>query len=133
MAANRLSRNRRGRAERHRARRSGLRAEAIAAWWLRLKGYRVLERQHRLGVGEIDLVVRRGRTLVFVEVKLRAEAGAAAEAIRPQQRRRIERAARAYLGHHPSLSDLNLRFDALLLVPGRLPRHIENAWHSETR
>lgn len=133
MAANRRGQDRRGRAERHRAQRSGLRAEAIAAWWLRLKGYRVLERQHRLGVGEIDLVVRRGRTLAFVEVKRRADAQAAAEAIRPQQRRRIERAAEVYLGCHPALSALSLRFDALLLVPGRLPRHIENAWHSETR
>ncbi len=112
------------------AQRSGLRAESLAAWWLRLKGYRVLERQLRLGVGEIDLVVRRGRTLVFVEVKRRADLSEAAEAIRLQQRRRIERAAEGYLARLPDRSVLEVRFDALLLAPWRLPRHIEGAWRS---
>ncbi len=110
------------------AQRSGQRGERLAAWWLRLKGYRVLERQLRFGVGEIDLVVQRGRTLAFVEVKRRADLAAAAEAIRPQQRRRIERAAEQYLLLNPQRRTLTLRFDALLLAPGRLPRHIQSAW-----
>ncbi len=116
--------------ERQAAQQSGARAESLAAWWLRLKGYRILERQLRQGVGEIDLVIQRGRTLVFVEVKRRGDLTAAAEAIRPKQRRRIERAAESYLAQHPERQSLAVRFDALLLAPWRLPRHIQSAWRS---
>ncbi len=116
------------RPDRRIAQKSGERGERLAAWWLRLKGYRVLERQLRLGVGEIDLVVSRGRTLAFVEVKRRADLATAAEAIRPQQRRRIERAAEQYLARNPDRGSLAVRFDALLLAPWRLPRHIQSAW-----
>lgn len=116
------------RTDRRAAQQSGQRGERLAAWWLRLKGYRILERRLRFPVGEIDLVVLRGATLAFVEVKHRADLAAAAEAIRPQQRRRIERAAEHYLALNPSRQTLALRFDALLLAPWRLPRHIESAW-----
>lgn len=112
------------------AQRRGQRGECLAAWWLRLKGYRILERQIRLGPGEIDLIVKRGRTLAFVEVKRRATLAAAAEAIRPRQRWRIARAAEHYLVFYPDCSTLDLRFDALLLAPRRLPRHIKAAWRN---
>jgi len=110
------------------AQRRGLRAERLAAFWLQLKGYRILGRQLRLGAGEIDLVARRGRTLAIVEVKQRPTLAAAAEAIRPQQRQRIARAAAAYLIRNPAGRSSDVRFDALLMAPWRLPRHIEAAW-----
>jgi len=109
------------------ARRRGRRAETLAAWLLRLKGFRILARDRREAGGEIDLVARRGRLLVFVEVKARADAGAAAEALRPAQRRRIVRAAQGYLARRPDLADLTLRFDAVL-VGGFRPRHVADAW-----
>jgi len=109
------------------ARRRGRRAETLAAWLLRLKGFRILARDRRETGGEIDLIARRGRLLVFVEVKARADAGAAAAAVSATQRRRIVRAARGFLARRPDLADLTLRFDAVL-VAGFPPRHIADAW-----
>jgi len=110
------------------AERAGRWAERLAAWRLLLSGYRVVARNYRSPAGEIDLVVRRGRTLVFVEVKARARLAEAAEAIRANQRRRIRNAAAAFLARHPDLNSLDLRFDAVLVAPGRLPRHLPDAW-----
>lgn len=110
-------------------------AEFAAALFLCLKGYRVLARRYATGAGtgagEVDLIARRGRTLAFVEVKARAEMGAAAEAVRPEQRRRIVRAAEAFLAHHPALQGLEVRFDAVLVAPGRFPRHLPGAWRAD--
>lgn len=109
----------------------GRRGEHLAAWWLRLKGYRILARDLRTPVGEIDIVARRGRVLALVEVKLRPRAAAALEAVSPRQRRRIARAAGAFLQRHQSLAGLDLRFDTVVIVPGRWPRHIADAWRPE--
>ncbi len=117
--------------ERQRAERRGLRAERLAAWWLRLRGYRVQARRFRCHGGEIDLVVRRGSTLVFVEVKHRTALEDAAYAVTPRQRQRIERAAAAYLGRSRGVEGCNVRFDAVLLAPGRWPRHLADAWRPE--
>lgn len=116
---------------RRKAVRSGRRAEALAAWWLRLKGYRIEARGFRAPAGEIDLIARRGRVLALVEVKARRSLEAAGEAIAPRQRRRIARAAEAYLQRRPALANLELRFDAVLIVPGRLPRHLPDAWRND--
>ncbi|MFN8828537.1 MAG: YraN family protein [Labrys sp. (in: a-proteobacteria)] len=114
--------------DRRSAQRFGLAAEARAGWLLRLKGYRILDRRVRTHGGEIDLVVRRGRTLVFVEVKARASLDDAAEAIRGPQMRRIGAAARAWLGRHPADHAMTVRFDAVHVAPARWPRHIVNAF-----
>lgn len=115
--------------------RIGRAGEFIAALLLRLKGYRVLARRFSLGAGtgagEVDLIARRGRTLVFVEVKTRAGLDVAALAILPGQRRRIVRAAEAFLAGRPDLSGLEVRFDAILVAPGRIPRHISGAWRAD--
>jgi putative endonuclease len=109
------------------ARRRGARAERLAVWLLRLKGYAILARDLRLPGGEIDIVARRGRVLVFVEVKARADIAAAAEALRRRQRARIVRAAAAFLARRPDLAGHDARFDAILF--GRLlPRHVADAW-----
>jgi len=108
------------------AHRLGLRAETIAALFLRLKGYRILARRLKTPAGEIDMVVRRGRALAIVEVKARAVR--AEEALLPRQQQRLERAAAHFLGRNPALADLDLRFDVVLVVPRRLPRHMPDAW-----
>ena len=113
----------------------GLRGEALAAWCLRLKGYRVLARRSKHHVGEIDLIARRGSILAFVEVKARVDAGAAIEAITHNQRRRIERAAQAYMARTAAVAACQPRFD-VVLVAGRgfggfWPRHIADAWRPE--
>ena len=116
------------RKKRRAAYRRGTKGEGRAAMLLRLKGYRILERRWRSPVGEVDLIARKGNTLVFAEVKARTSRGDAAESIVPRQRRRISRAAEAYLAYHPDLKIENIRFDAILVAPGRWPKHIQAAW-----
>ena len=102
----------------------GHRAETFAALWLRCKGYRILARRYKTPVGEIDLVARRGKFIAFVEVKARPTLDAALESIRHTQRARIIRGAEAFLSRHPHYVNHFLRFDAILIAPGRLPRHL---------
>lgn len=115
--------------------RRGRRAETLAAWWLRLHGWRVVARGFTVGrgtgAGEVDLIVRRGGVLAFVEVKARPTLTQAAEAITPRQQERIRRAATAFLARHPQWADHILRFDAVLVAPRRFPRHISDAWRME--
>jgi putative endonuclease len=99
-----------------------------AVWWLRLQGYRILARNWRHPLGEIDILARRGRLVVAVEVKWRDSFAQAAEAVQPAQRRRIAQAAAVFLSQQADAAALSLRFDAMLLVPGRWPRHIRDAW-----
>ncbi len=108
--------------------RLGLRAETLAALFLRFKGYRILARRYASPVGEIDIVARKGKALVFVEVKARADLDIAHESIRPTQRARIVRGAEAYLSRNPRYVNHDLRFDAVLIAPGRLPRHLISAF-----
>ncbi|MCP4385101.1 MAG: YraN family protein [Hyphomicrobiales bacterium] len=118
---------------RRKAEARGRRAETLAAWWLRLKLYRVLARRFRSGAGEIDLIARRGRTLVFVEVKQRASVDEGLAAIKPAARRRIARAAELWIARHPALAALDRRFDVIITIPGRLPRHMISVFDSEGR
>jgi putative endonuclease len=117
--------------KRREAERRGRRAETLATWLLRLKGYRVLARRYRTPAGEIDLIVRRGRQVAFVEVKERPDEAAAMEAVTPAARRRIARAAALWVSRHPAAAKLDLRFDVVLVLPGRLPRHIAAVFDSD--
>ncbi|ADZ68476.1 YraN family protein [Polymorphum gilvum] len=114
--------------DRRRAYRLGLGAETLAAWALRLKGWRILARRFKAGPGEIDLVARKGNIVAFVEVKARRSRDAALEAITPASRRRIVRAAKVFVARHPKAVFHTLRFDVVLVVPGRWPEHIEDAF-----
>jgi putative endonuclease len=113
---------------RQRAERRGQTGEALAALYLRLKLYRVLARRAKTPLGEIDLVARKGDTLVFVEVKTRARVADETEAHAAVNRRRISRAASWYLSRDRRLDGLTVRFD--LIFFGRLswPHHIPNAF-----
>ena len=110
------------------AHRFGLSAESIAATLLLAKGYRILARRWRSPVGEIDIIARSRTTLVFVEVKARDRLDDAAEAVLLRQRRRIADAAAAWLARRPDLAELAMRFDVVLVAPGRLPRHVTGAF-----
>lgn len=115
---------------RQRAEGWGRRAETVAAWWLRLKGYRVLAQRVRTPVGEVDLVVRRGRCLVFVEVKARLDVASAAASLTYANRRRVFRASNALLARFGKGCE-SARIDAVLVTPWRLPRHVVGAWVGE--
>ena len=103
---------------------TGLSAEARAVAWLTAKGYRILARRFRSPYGEIDIVARRRNLLAFVEVKARATLDDAAWAVTPRQQQRIINAAQAWLMTHPEHAEFELRFDAMLIAPKRLPRHL---------
>jgi putative endonuclease len=119
------------RPERVAAFRVGLSAESRAAALLIAKGYRIVARRFRSPVGEVDIVARRGRVLVFVEVKARSQLDDAAESLLPRQQRRIAAAAAAWLAEHPDDVESNIRFDAVLVAPGRIPRHIPAAFETD--
>ncbi len=131
----------------------GRNAERIAAWFLRVRGYRILAERYKTPSGEIDLIATRiaspfatqARNLVFVEVKARATAQDGLEAISPRQQQRIRAAAETFLARNASHAgrgagltpDLaprlsQCRFDAIIITPGRLGlphiTHRPNAW-----
>ncbi|ABD85895.1 YraN family protein [Rhodopseudomonas palustris] len=114
--------------ERVAAFRTGISAEARAAAYLIAKGYRIVARRFRTPYGEIDLVARRRNLLAFVEVKARAKLDDAAYAVTPRQQQRIIDAAQAWLMAHPEHADFELRFDAVLIAPKSLPRHLPAAF-----
>jgi len=110
---------------------TGISAESRAAAYLIAKGYRIVARRWRTPVGEIDIVARRGRVLIFVEVKARATLDEAAESLQQRQQRRIAAAAGAWLSLNPHDADSDIRFDAVLVAPGKIPRHIPGAFETE--
>jgi putative endonuclease len=110
------------------ARLSGRRGELIAALWLMVKGYRILGFRLRTRQGEIDLLAQRGGVLAVVEVKRRTSLTAALETVTGDQRQRLRRAGAALAASRPSLKDAVVRLDLIALAPGRLPRHIPDAW-----
>jgi len=118
--------------ERIAAFRTGLSAETRAAAFLMAKGYRILAKRFRTRYGEIDIVARRRNLLTFVEVKARATLDAAAYAVTARQQARIIEAAQAWLVAHPEHADFELRFDAMLIAPRRLPRHLIAAFDAST-
>ena len=106
----------------------GRKAETIAAWWLRLRGWRILARRARVPGGEVDLIARRGRIVAFVEVEQRGTAEAAAWALDEHRLRRVAVAAQRLAPRYARNGD-DIRIDALFLVPGKLPKHLPNVWH----
>ncbi|SFV37767.1 putative endonuclease [Devosia crocina] len=110
------------------AERDGQRGEALAALFLQLKFYRLRDRRYKTPVGEIDLVLERGSTLVFAEVKMRSKWERADEALEAVNVSRIVRAAEYWLARHPEDREKSCRFDVIFLAPGRWPRHLINAF-----
>jgi putative endonuclease len=118
--------------ERVAAFRTGISAESRAAAYLMAKGYRILAKRYRTPHGEIDIVARRRNLIAFVEVKARATLDDAAFAVTPRQQQRIIDAAQGWLVAHPEHAEFELRFDAMLIAPKRLPRHVLAAFDAST-
>ena len=116
---------------RRKAERRGRLAERLCRWHLRLRGWRIVAADWRCPSGEIDIVARRRGVLAIVEVKSRGHLEIAAAALLPRQRRRIARAAAAFLSARPELADLTLRFDVMLVAPLRPPRHLASVWRAD--
>ncbi len=113
-----------------RATKAGRRAEFWAAWLLRLKAYRILARNYRNRMGEIDIIARRGTLLVLVEVKYRPDMEQAKQAVSVRQWQRIERAATDFVASHKVLHGCRWRFDVVACAPRKWPKHIEDAWRT---
>ncbi|WP_164114970.1 YraN family protein [Sphingorhabdus sp. Alg239-R122] len=106
----------------------GRRAEAKAAWWLRLHGWRIMDQRVKTPRGEVDLVARRGGTVAFVEVKARKSVKALGDAIDEYRLRRVA-AAVSILAPKYAPNGEDIRIDVMLLAPWRLPHHLPNVWH----
>lgn len=115
------------RGKRLKAEREGRRGEMAAAWYLRLTGWRVIDRRVKTRRGEIDLVARKGRTLCFVEVKWRRTSEGLDTAIDAYRLRRVADAAEALAARYARSGD-DVRIDVLLMTPRRWPKRIVNAW-----
>ncbi len=120
---------RRGPADPRRLRsfRLGLFAELVAAACLVVRGYRILARRAKSALGEIDLIAVRGRRLAFVEVKYRATREDALTALEAANHRRIASAAEAWVARNRRYLEHDMGFDAVLIVPWRLPVYLRDA------
>ena len=112
--------------------RGGHRGEALAAWFLRAKLYRIVTRRYKTPLGEIDLIAERFGVTVFVEVKARSKAASEAETLEAVNTSRIARAAQYWLARHPGKAETPFRFDVIFLAPGRWPRHVINAFDASS-
>ena len=113
---------------RQKAESRGRRAEWLAALALQMKGYRILARRARTPMGEIDLIVRRGRVIAFIEVKQRPTTQAAAIAVPDANWRRIANAASHWAARYPALSSCDWRYDLIAVAPFRWPKHFKDYW-----
>jgi putative endonuclease len=110
------------------AEKRGHRGEFLAAWALRLKGWRIVARRHKTPMGEVDIIARRGGIVAFVEVKARRSMRSAVDAVTPASKQRIRDAGLLWLARQKDAAALTLRFDIIAVVPGRWPVHIEDAF-----
>lgn len=114
--------------KRVRAEKKGQRGEIFATWALRLKGYRILERQYRTKLGEVDIIARKGDLIAMVEVKARNSVEAALDSVTATAQRRIASAGDLWLAKQRDCARLSVRYDVICIVPGRWPVHRENVW-----
>ncbi len=106
----------------------GRRGETIAAWFLRLKGWRVVAMRVKTPRGEVDLIARRGKTIAFVEVKARRNVHDLATAIDAYRLRRVAAAAEILLPKYGKECE-NMQIDLIMVAPWRWPHHLPNVWH----
>jgi putative endonuclease len=106
----------------------GRRGEVIAAWFLRLKGWRIVGARVKTPRGEVDLIARRGKSIAFVEVKARTKAVDLATAIDASRLRRVAAAAEILLPKYGKECE-NMQIDVIMVAPCRFPKHLPNVWH----
>jgi putative endonuclease len=116
---------------RARAEARGRWAELVALNFLRLKGYRLLAKRFKSGMGEIDLIMRRGKVTAFIEVKARTTGDLGVEAVTEYQARRIRAGAHQWMARDRRAGQGICRFDIIVVTPYQLPRHIENAFYGD--
>jgi putative endonuclease len=98
----------------------GRAAEDAAAKFLSKKGYLILDRNRRLGRGELDIVASLADILAFVEVKGHQQRTASIEAMHQEKQQRMVSAAQTWLGQHPEFANHQCRFDLIVVLPSNL-------------
>lgn len=120
--------------KKRKANRFGHFGEYVAMLYLILKGYSIVARRYKTNVGEIDIIAKKKNVTIFCEVKARHDFERAIYSLSGGQKKRIRRAAEYYMSHLKKAHQNNkieneiFRCDMILIVPWRLPKHIENAW-----
>jgi putative endonuclease len=113
---------------RYEAKKRGRRGEAITAWFLRLKGWRIIGERIKTPQGEVGLIPWRRKTVAFVEVKAPAKRTELDLAIHPNSLRRLAAAAEILLPKYGKACE-NMQIDVILVAPWRMPHHLPNVWH----
>ncbi len=106
----------------------GLLAEKIAMIFLCLKGYKILAWRHKNHFGEIDIVAKKSRVIIFVEVKARKSRAVIEEVLRSRQLNRIKRSAELFIAKNPEFQNHDLRFDFIEVGKYFWPKHQKNFW-----
>lgn len=112
----------------------GLWAEKVAVVFLMLKGYRIVARNYQNPKGEIDILAIKGKVLAVVEVKARRNFQQCGDSIAQWKQQKIFGAVewllagRAKIAGLRNIRECSIRFDAILIVPWRLPKHLKDAW-----
>ncbi len=119
--------------KRQRAEQRGHRGEWIAAWFLRLKGYRILEQRFKTKHGEVDIIARKGDLIAMVEVKARPTVIEAMDAVSYTAQRRIESAGDMWLSRQKDFAKLSVRYDLITIMPRKLPFHTRRLFEGGNR
>ena len=120
--------NKRIKAEKH-----GHRAEWMAAWALRLKGWRICAKRFKTKSGEVDIVARKRDLVIMVEVKARPTLLEAMDAVTVTTQRRIESAGDIWLSRQPDFGKLSVRYDLVAVLPRQWPVHVERIFDGRSR
>ena len=107
---------------------AGRRAEILATWYLRFKGYKIITQRFKCHRGEIDILARKSGTLIAVEVKQRYNLKAAEDSITPTLMRRVSQATDVYVSRTPEAQTLAVRFDAVFVIGKWKIHHLKDAW-----
>jgi putative endonuclease len=105
----------------------GILAERISILFLRLKGYKILKWRYRSYFGEIDIIAKKSRCIILIEVKARRNSRIISEEVlRPKQIERIKKSAQFFISQNPHFQNYNIRFDFIEINRFLLPRHYSN-------
>lgn len=115
-------------ASRQNAQKYGLFAETLAAFALRIKGYKIVARNFKTKLGEIDIIARKGDLVAIVEVKARKSLQASVDSVGYQSTQRIQNAADLWLAKQADAHLISMRFDIVAVQPKKWPVHIKDAF-----
>jgi len=104
----------------------GLFSETITCFFLRIKGYKILERRYKTNLGEVDIIAKKSGVIIFIEVKARKNGET--DVLAQHQMKRIIKSGELFIAKHRQFASFDLRFDLIIIRPFKLPEHIINAW-----